>query len=130
MTPGRCTQKSEKWQGFRGLLAWIGIFGILFNLANAGTMGMQAMHVSAAHSPVICSAHGQSHEDPSGQRHSSDCSCCLSLCCAGTVLPEPAAAAPAPPERWIAASLTPSPPNQLQPIRISGGIARAPPQSA
>jgi hypothetical protein len=126
------TPESEscKRPGLKVISAWVALLVILFNLSNAGRMGIPSLAGSLDGQAVICSAAGHAAGDqrqgPDQQRHSNDCACCLSMCCSAVALPD-ADAPLASPTSWTALFFTVVPTAQRCPAASAGGAARAPP---
>lgn len=110
---------------------WLGLFLMLFNIVNAGTMALRPMPAMAEGEMPLCAEHhpaaAHHHQDPAKPNGSDGCSCCLSMCCTGAAVPDNAAPAPAPSMAWIALAFGSAPSFTLHPAPRTGGSARAPP---
>jgi len=117
-------------------MAWLSLFLMLFNIVNAGAIGLRRMEAMADGLMPICSAHqsgasDQQHPPGPSQPASSDCcSCCLSMCCTGAAVPDDRLDAPLPSSNWTVLSFDFTLSAQRRPAPSVGGIARAPPKAA
>ncbi|HMA50947.1 MAG TPA: DUF2946 family protein [Magnetospirillaceae bacterium] len=126
----RKTLRSRRWAA----TTWLGLFLMLFNIANAATMGLRPMEAMANGDMPLCAEHhpgaAHHHQDPAKPGSSDSCSCCLSMCCTGAAVPDSAAPAPAPGMVWVALSFSTTASFRLHPAPRTGGSARAPPSFA
>ena len=123
--------KHRKALGYRRWAAttWLGLFLMLFNIANVTTMGLRPAGAMPNGEMALCAEHHSHHQDPS-KPASDSCSCCLSMCCAGAAVPDSVAPAPVPGMAWVALSFSTTASFRLHPAPRTGGSARAPPSFA
>jgi hypothetical protein len=115
--------------------AWVSLFLMLFNVVNAGAMGLRRMEAMADGQMPICSAHrsGDPDQHPPGpsQPASSDCcSCCLSMCCTGAAVPDSTPLTALRSLTWISLAFRSTHAFPQPSAPSVGGSARAPPVTA
>ena len=118
---GQGRKVSRRWAASVGL----GLFLMLFNVFNAATMGLHPMAgMETAGPSSICAT----HHEPTPDHHPADCcSCCLSMCCTGAMVPDCDFSAVVLTGTWTAFAfhLAAAPRHHRAPI--TSGSARSPP---
>ena len=112
--------------------AWFALFLMLFNVVNAGGMGMRQMAALPDGEMPLCVTHPSGlehhqHHTPAPAGSSDCCSCCLSMCCTGAALPDSLSVLPAPSLAWTSLTFASVPAFRLNPAPRTGGNARDPP---